>query len=367
MSTGKFLRWAFDGLASVGFAIPLLVLLAIATILGGLIPQGENVQLMQEVPAWVLRVNTYLKLNDLFHAWWYVTLLGLLCLSLLAVTLKRVPATLHQRGRGFASGILLVHIGMLFIVVGLIYGGITGFRYYVRVGEGDVKVVPSLPFVIKFDQLTMEYYPPDAFGGQRRGGKPLVRRQDSELSLYSGGKLLTQIMAAPGKPAKVDDITLLPSQTDTGWVFSLILRDPTGREKVIPIEPWAAPLTRLGLSNQHIFVHEVKRVRVKQGDSTQLVKPDATEVFLLDEGKAPESLGYATEPEPLTVSGYTVFPWDIRPYTGLHIYRRPGTPLLVAGLACLMIGLLFTLVYRRASLAPGTGGEDCPPQEDKHR
>ena len=79
-------------------------------------------------------------------------------------------------------------------------------------------------------------------------------------------------------------------------------------------------------------------------------KPNATEVFLLDENGTQKSLGFASEATPLTVYNHTVFPWDIRPYTGLNIYRRSGMSLLAAGLACLVAGLLINLYVGRRSL-----------------
>jgi len=285
-----------------------------------------------------------------------------LCLSLLAVTIKRVPTVWRQRGRGVAAGILLAHVGILLVIGGAIVGGISGFRYSIHLVEGDVTVLPGLPFVIKLDRFTMEYHPREAFGkGDMETIPRIPSRQESEISLFRGGKPILQTTTAPGYPTSFEGIKLLADDDDIGWVFDLVVIDPTGREKVIPVRPWAAPFIRLGLSTAQIFAHEVRRVGVEQDDPEQVVKPDATEIFLLEEGGKPKSMGFASEASPLTIYNHTVYPWDIRPYTGMQIYRRSGTPLLLLGLSSLLLGLLINLFAGRRTLARTYTGEKTGP------
>lgn len=359
----NMLKRGLNGLASVALAIPLLVLIAVATILGTAIPQGRNIALASSMPEWLIELNLYLQLNDIFHSWWYLLLLALLGLSLLAITIKRVPVVWQQRGRGIAIGILLAHAGVLLFLGGAIYSGSSGFRYYTQLIEGDVKVLPDLPFVIKLDRFDLEYYPRDAFAEE--GTSPRVaRRQESTLSLYKHGSVFQQITTAPGQPAKVRGVTLLPDQNDIGWTFSLVVRDPQGREKVIPILPWAPELIRLGVSTQRLLAHKVTTSEVAQSRADEVIKPDATEVFLLDEESGEsQSLGLASVAAPLSVNGYTITPWNIRPYTGMHIYQRQGTFLLIAGLACLMTGLLMTLFLGRRTLASSRATSDTSSDE----
>jgi len=317
-----------------------------------MVRQGKNVELVEDAPEWLRHFNNYLQLNDIFHAWWYLLLLTLLGVSLVAVTVKRVPTVWRSRGRGAAAGILLAHLGILLIIGGAIAGSMLGFRYYARVIEGEVMVLPELPFVIKLDEFALEYHPGDPDAVRR----PMVKRQDSTLTLLQHGSAFLQAGAAPGRPVEVRGIKLLPSHTDVGWTFTLVVRNPVGREKVVPVYPWAPPLIRLGLSDERIFAH---RVTAADGDRTGKgteVKPDAAEVYLLKADGSRRSLGLASEASPVTVYGYTITPWDVRPYTGLHVYRRPGTPLLVAGIFSLLLGLAIALIRRRFSL--GTTGAE---------
>jgi cytochrome c biogenesis protein ResB len=346
----KMLRLGLNGLASVALAVPLLVLIAAATILGTTIPQGKNVALASSMPEWVQGLNVYLQLNDIFHSWWYLSLLALLGISLLAITIKRVPVVWRQRGAGIALGILLAHAGVLVLLGGAVYSGSSGFRYYTKLIEGEVKVLPALPFVIKFDRFDLEYYPGDASADATTSPR-VARRQDSTLSLYRHGSAIQQITTAPGRPVQVHGVTLLPDQTNIGWAFSLVIRSPGDYERVIPIIPWAPQLIRLGITTQYIIAHQVFTTESTKTEDEGIVKPDTTEVFLLEEGNEPRSLGYASEANPLSVNGYTITPWNIRPYTGMHIYQRQGMPLVISGIVCLMAGLLITLFLGNRTLA----------------
>jgi cytochrome c biogenesis protein ResB len=93
-------------LASVKVAIPLLVVLTVATIVGSLFPSPE-----------------------LFRSVWYLGLLGLLGLSLLFITILHVPSILKKKGRNALIGVVTTHLGILIVIAGIIQGGFTGFRH----------------------------------------------------------------------------------------------------------------------------------------------------------------------------------------------------------------------------------------------
>jgi cytochrome c biogenesis protein ResB len=96
-------------LASLKVAIPLLVLLVAATIVGSLFPDPE-----------------------LFSSWWYLSLLGLQGVSLLLVTIQHIPAILRKKGRNALIGVITTHLGILVLIAGIIYGGYSGFRHEIK-------------------------------------------------------------------------------------------------------------------------------------------------------------------------------------------------------------------------------------------
>ncbi len=333
------LRRAFEFLASARLAVPLLILIAAASIVGSLIPQGRNVRLIPTAPDAVRRLSAYLQLNDVFHSWWYLLLLALLAFSLMMVTVKRVPRVWRARGRGQALGVLLAHLGTVVILAGAIYGGLSGFRDYTRVIEGEAAVIPHVPMVIKLQRLDLKPYPPGIFSDKGPGVRAF-EKQESVLTLLHHGRPFLRAASSPGNPLTARGITLLPSEKEVGWAFDLVLA-AGGRERVVTIRPWAPPLITLGLGNEsRIMAHRL----IADGagrDQGPGERPSAaaTEVFLLEKDGASRSLGFATKRKPLTFGAWTITLANIRRYTGLHVYRRPEIPFLVAGAVTLVIGL----------------------------
>lgn len=90
--------WAF--FASVKLAIVLLFLLAVTSIIGTVVPQEspKAIQFLGKVfgdntaPA---VYNIFLKLDfmDMYHSWWFVTLLVLFCVNLTVCSLEKIPRT----------------------------------------------------------------------------------------------------------------------------------------------------------------------------------------------------------------------------------------------------------------------------------
>lgn len=86
--------WRF--FSSVRLAVFLLITLAITSVVGTLIPQGESLQFYLETYGPNLfRIIKLLHLDDTYHSWWYLILLGLFSTNLIVCTLRRLPFTLR--------------------------------------------------------------------------------------------------------------------------------------------------------------------------------------------------------------------------------------------------------------------------------
>lgn len=308
----------FRTLASLKVAIPLLVVTVVVTVAGSLQPD-----------------------TDYYRTWWYLGLLGLNGLSLLFVTLLHIPTILAKKGRNALIGVVATHLGILVLIAGIIYGGVSGVRYNVKAVEGEMTVVPGLPFVIRLDELIIEEYPPEAFEHMNLEMLP-KKRQESHITLYRAGEAWKRLILGPGFPAKADGFTLLPSVTDTGWYFELRVTDPLGRESTVPVRPWAPPLVHLGETDA--MVHSV----LEGGEFS-------AQVFTVRDGQM-VPLGTVSEGAPLDVGRYTVALGALRRYTGMTIYNRPHGPVLVAGSLVMMFGLIWHFYHRHRDRNKNRGG-----------
>lgn len=85
-----------DFLASVKLALAVLIGLAAAAVGGTVIPQNlPPEQYYQGLGPQLYTFLSYLDMFDMYHSWWFNTLLALLLLNLVVCSLKRLPQTLR--------------------------------------------------------------------------------------------------------------------------------------------------------------------------------------------------------------------------------------------------------------------------------
>jgi cytochrome c biogenesis protein len=205
-------------LSSVKLAIVLLILLASASIVGTLIPQGRGAGQYAAEYGPLAPLVIRLGLTDLYHSVWYIGLLVLFASNTIVCTLTRLPpkwrkvtrpsvtateetlSALEPRARwssrsdpGEAENQLvnalenrgykiraardgdrlhilarkrtagrfgpdIVHAGLLVILSGGILSGLGGFRTELALSEGETVPVPRTSFSLRLDAFTTEYY-----------------------------------------------------------------------------------------------------------------------------------------------------------------------------------------------------------------
>jgi hypothetical protein len=295
-------------LASLKVAIPLLVLLIVITIVGSLFPDPE-----------------------LFGSWWYLSLLGMQGVSLLLVTIQHIPAILKKKGRNALIGVITTHLGILVLIAGIIYGGFSGFRHTIKLVEGEVTIVTGLPFVIQLDELQIAEYRPEDFPSMNLASLP-KKKQDSHITLLKQGQPWLSAVAAPGNPLIADGITILPSVTDLGWYFELIITDYQGRTKTIPVRPWAPPLITIG--NKRLMTHSLVTGEVPEAE------------FFTVEGETMTSVGMLRKGHQLQIDNNRLSLGAIKRYTGAKVYNRPQQPVLVLGSLLMFAGLVWHFYFR---------------------
>ncbi|HEX9022526.1 MAG TPA: cytochrome c biogenesis protein ResB [Geobacteraceae bacterium] len=118
MTTTKrsFLQGLWDFFCSLKLSISLLILLALTSIIGTVIPQGPQQDYLEHISQAKIKLYTTLGFFDMYHSWWFILLLYLLTVNLVACSIKRLPRVWKSisepnliMDRGLEKSLSLVH------------------------------------------------------------------------------------------------------------------------------------------------------------------------------------------------------------------------------------------------------------------
>ncbi|OEU52886.1 MAG: hypothetical protein BA871_14015 [Desulfuromonadales bacterium C00003096] len=413
--------WTF--LCSLKLTVATLLLLAATSILGTVIPQklsslqyqqhyGDKAQLLQA-----------LQLDDMYHSVWFMALIGLFVLNLIACSLRRLPAVwrtvtrptlvadgvllrslshkttlqancsvgeatarlqplLRRRFAGprqttgpeqevclFAErrryarfGAYVTHLAILFIILGALIGSWFGFDSFVSVGEGET--VMQLP--ASEGQAPVEL----GFG---------LRCDDFSVSYYEGS-------------ARPREYRSLLTVLENGQEVPGYTEVPVVVNRPLQYRGLTFYQSSYGLAEMPLF-----HLQVRMSDGTELqmagrpgqVLPlaDGGSLQVVDYTPAFRDLGGAALIEVLTVEGQRLpaiaamqkLPEDMnhrspyrlqllrvdeRYYTGLQVTRDPGVPLVWLGCLLLVLGSwsAFSLAHQRLWLTIRPTAVGCEVQ-----
>ena len=403
-----FKRELLPLLADLRLAIALLLVIAIASITGTVIEQGETLAFYQanypSDPAlfgfldW--RVILTVGLDHVYRTWWFLALLILFGSSLTACTFKRqLPALrwfsrtwnfytqprqfqkfalsaefdapqfealiplLEQRRykifrqddtlyahKGLAGriGPIIVHVGILVILVGGIWGAMTGFMAQEMIPSGNTFTVQNITdagplaaaqvpkdWSVKVNRFWIDYLP---------DGK--IDQFYSDMSvLDAAGQEVKHKTIHVNEPLRYKGVTLYQAS-------------------------WAIAAVRVRLNNSPIF--QLPMAQLDTGGRGQIwgtwlpTKPDLSEgvslvakdlqgmVLVYDmTGKliATVRAGMSTE-----INGITLRVLDVVGSTGLQIKADPGIPIVYTGFGLLMLGVVMSYISHSQVWALQTEG-----------
>jgi cytochrome c biogenesis protein len=394
-SINLFFRKLISTIADLRLAIILLLIIALFSISGTVIEQNQPVNYYQEnypeSPAlfgfltW--QVLLTIGLNHVYTTWWYLSILVLFGSSLIACTFRRqLPAlkatqvwkfydqsrqfnklvlsaeitteslgkintilgekgykvyqndnSLYaQKGISGRIGPIIVHVGMIVILLGAIWGAFTGFFAQEMIQSGQTFTIQNFLEAGKFTNLNNAQsfdvkvnnfwikYTPDGSVDQFYSDLSVVDKKGEELDRKT---------IFVNQPLRYNGITFY----QTNWSISGV---------------------KIQLNNSPIFqlpMAELTNERKGRIWGTWIpTKPDLSEgislitkdlqgtMFLYDNsGK----LISAVRPNmPVEVNGVTLKILELIGSTGLQIKADPGVPLVYIGFALLMIGVVMSYV-----------------------
>jgi len=350
----SFFSILINFLSSLRLTIPLLILLAALSIIGTLITQNASkAEYLQRYSETTYAIFKGLGLFNMYHSWWFIGVLILLAINIIACSWKRLPGVWRQVRKhksGYARlGTYLTHLSVLIILVGGLIGAVWGFKGYVEIREGEVvedifldnprQEVRPLGFQVRCDAFRVEFYP---------DGAP--REYVSTLSVLDGGEVvIDHALLRVNHPLSYEELTFYQASYGVSVlpIVEVLKKGARSAPHTVQLEqgqaqPIPGTQVQIGFMQYRDNVHGL-------GEAILLVlfPPDAP----------PEGFWLFREKD-LQVGDLTFIFKDKekRYYTGIQVAHDPGVPVVWIGCALLVIGMVATFTLRRP--AKGTSPQD---------
>lgn len=399
----SFVENVWDFFCSLKLTLFLLISLALTSIIGTVLPQGQlPPEYVAQISPAKLQIYTKLGFFDMYHSWWFITLLYVFSLNLICCSIKRLPHvfkfvsdpililgesarnafSLKQEikisgsvesardslntflGQEFGAptvseqngeyhlfaqksawsrlGVYVVHLSILVIFIGAIIGSLAGYKAYVSIVEGtSVNTVEARnggQIPLGFEVLC-EKFSVDFYPT----GAPKEFR--SILTVMENGQPVpgySQVKVIVNHPLTYKGITFY--QSSYGQASE-------GSEHYITVTP------RSGGTPEKLAVQEGAAVTLKDGtqfrllEATQEVRQfapgfsgPAARVEVTPKGAAPQTfIVFKDFPDMNAQRGDAlIFGYEgtnARMYTGLQVAKDPGVWVVWLGCTLMVIGL----------------------------
>jgi len=399
----SFVQLVWDFFCSLKLTMSLLISLALTSIIGTILPQGQlPPEYVAQTSAMKLEIYSKLGFFDMYHSWWFITLLYVFSLNLISCSIKRLPhvfkfisepmlvmaesmknsfsqkkeitfsattdkakelltqflsnefsapvitehnGELHlfsQKSAWSRLGVYVVHLSILVIFVGAILGSLLGFKGFVNIQEGESisKVTISSGKEIDLGYaLRLEQFTVERYNT----GAP--KEFKSILTVLENGKPVpdyTNVKVIVNDPLTFKKITFY--QSSYGQANE-------GSEHFFTMKP------RTGGVAEKFAVAVGGQISLKDGSSFKLLEvaeevrqfmPEfsgpAARVEVSFKGKAPQTfIVLKNYPEMNAQRGDDlIFGYEgtnARMYTGLQFAKDPGVEIVWLGCTLMVIGL----------------------------
>ena len=408
--SGGLLQTLWDFFCSLKLTLSLLIALATTSIIGTVIPQGPQQEYLEQIGPTKIKIYSALGFFDMYHSWWFILLLYLLTVNLIACSVKRLPRvwktisepnlildgalekslslthdfkmsgddmTIRDRMSAFLKaefsspvvtevdgvhhlfaqkapycrlGVYVVHASIIIIFVGAMIGSLFGYKAFVNIVEGTDTSTVFNPRTAKPIDLGFAVKCEKFSVSFYDTGAP--KEFKSILTILENGRPVTGFVNIPivvNSPLSYRGITFYQSSYGPAGVYQFSVRPRNG----------GAP--------SMVTARQGEQVRLPDGGSMQVVEavPEVSRFMPQMSGAAAkiETVSPGGAPQQFVIfknyprfdeqrGGNLIFTFegmDDRYYTGLQVAKDPGVWVVWLGCALMVggIGMAFFLSHKR--------------------
>lgn len=377
-------RGWWDRFTSMKTGLYLLVAVSIASALGTLYPQG------QVQTAW----ERFLQLGDIYHSWWYITLLSLLAFNLIACNISRIkpmikslfyyqqlldakqvmkfklnhflhlPGDLErvrnqvigtlsgqgyqvwsetgedsvkigaQKGRFYTLGSFITHLSFVIILLGALFGGLFGYEGYINAAVGSTFSLNQIPGITK-SRITNDFaIRADKFWLERYpNGTP--SGYFSRLTIMEKDKVVQTATIAVNQPLEYRGVKFY--QTSYGQLARIEVFTPNGSKSQQELLGEGDILVIPG-TDYHLLLYRYDPAAAMYSN---LKVKELKIIYALYKGDKLAGTGKVgiNQLVPVDEQGNGFKFAGFIPTTGLQVKKDPGVPIVIFGSLSIVLGI----------------------------
>lgn len=324
----KFKKWwkqFIQIMASMKTAITLLIVLGVVSALGTFIPQGQPQTFYFHAYGHLTgSLITLLSLNQLYQAWWFQLIIGILSLSILICSYQRLRHVKNLK----SAGSLLLHIAVVVTLIGSAWSLGYNQSVYVEIPAGEKVALAEHGFKggeLLLKDFNVDYYP---------DFQP--RQYTSQLSLEGYKDRDYEERIAVNHPLKAGSLKIY--QSSWGWTLNLSQLTPNSA-KTIQIKDKDIYRMQEGMGVRAVFIPDYAENSGKIASQSPLPNRPHVWLTLLQDGRIIDMKVLAPGEEG-QLGSFTLRFDNYSYFSGLQVKEDPGVYLVFAGFILLLLGIL---------------------------
>lgn len=384
----------FKYLANLRLAIIILLVIAIVSSVGTIIEQNKELFFYQKnystllfnTPIW--KIILFLGLDTIYSTWWFISLLGLLGLSLacctviqqlptlkfsrryyfykqinqynklqvkikankvfpthLSYTLLNKQYSLFQQSNSFYAykglisriGPIIVHVSIICVLLGGTLGALKGFNSQEIIPKTEIFHIQNIIKNGFFSSVSQKTFRVNDFWSIYNP-TGLIKQFYTDISiLNSHGKEVQRKTISVNNPLLLNDLIIY--QTDWG-ILGLRLKYIKDRTSEVNLQ---LPISKINTSNQKIWITSLPNLETEKKNLIIIIKDNRGQVSLYnDKGKFLKNINVGDYIYNNNMIGLKLI--DIISSTGIQIKSDPGIKLIYFGFLFLIFSSLVSYI-----------------------